>query len=965
MQSNVGKQAGNPFDERLTVVLIAHEQPDSLRRAMKYYADFPFAVTVVDTSTEFDAQVAESGSNVRYLHMPAAEQSGASVINCAALTHVATPLVVMTCVDSFLIEGALLEAVEFLDSHDQYVACQGYSLTYSADVNHVNYFRRDRKVCEDYLEQSPNERVAMFMAQGVALDNAVTRTFCMQAWCAQVPADTTARWQEIGYMHYLGAAGNVRILPVPYALHAARDAGQELLRDQSIRAALKYTDPKSKAEREEFALTLSSMPGSVLSSNQVLQGFAALAETLETQSFLASEKLFSSKWNIGVNRPEPLFEPRQFVELPFYNSAFFSLLADIEFLIHLIPAGRSHLASLESSLLKQVELSRAQNNPDAETLKSRLWQAYELYSFNAGIVNSLIQELSTSGTEAEERQSLEQWSERLTLAGGFDNGKLLDDMPSGRLLNWLDARDPEPGALKKMTTKLARKPAGSQIGILLLDLEADVFKLQETFDSLINGFSRSFKVIIFTTAEPAAVTTPENTLHFVKVTEGNYVDKINQCVRQSSCDWVTLIKAGDVLTRSGLLQASIELADAPQCRAVAMDEIHRAADGTLAHAFRPSFNLDLLQSTPALMARHWLVRRDSMVGLGGYSRDAVGALEFDLLLRLIEQGGMRGLAHLSEPLLICEAPQLVANEDEHKALTRHLANRGYRAEVSSALPGTYKIDYRHVERPVVSILIESRDNLPHLQHCLQSILQRTRYQRYEVLICDNNSQDAELTAWLDQQEQTSNRVRVFKSDQRLSVGTLLNTLSQQAKGEYLILLDAESQIVNVGWIESLLNQAQRPEVGVVGVKLIDSEGTANQAGLILGLNGGVGSAFVGQPKTSHGYMQRLVVEQNYSAVSSACLMIGKELYDAVGGLDEGPFAEELGDVDLCLKVAQSGSLTVWTPHVQVIHPGEVRASTSTLDALKDKWPGPFGHDEAYNSNLALDGPGFTLGAINS
>ncbi len=965
MQSNVGKQAVTPFDERLTVVLIAHEQPDLVRRALRYYADFPFAVTVFDTSREFDAQVAASGTNVQYVHTPALELSGASVTNAAALAHVTTPLVVTTDVDSFLVESALLEAVEFLDSHDPYIACQGYSLTYSADVNHVHYVRRDRKVCEDYSAENPHERVALFMSQGFPLHNAVTRTACLRDWCIKVPADTSARWQEIGYVHYLLAAGKVRILPVPYALHAARDAEQELLRDRSIRTALKYTDPKSRFEREEFALTLSAMSGSVFSSSEVLQGFAALSEALETMSFLASDKLLSSKWDIGSNRPDPLFEPRQFVELPFYNRPFFDWLAEVEFLIHRFPAGRNHLASLESALLKQAELSRLQNNPDAEPLKSRLWQAYELYSFNSGVVHSLIQELSTAGNEAEERKSLVEWSERLQRAGGFDNGKLLDDMPSGRLLNWLDAREPAPAEVKKLTTQLARKPAGSQIGILVLDLDADVFKLQDTFDSLMNGFSRSFKVTIFTTSEPAAVTTPQNTLHFVKVTQGNYIDKINQGVKQSSCDWITLIQAGEVLTKNGLLQASIELADAPHCRAVAMDEIHRAEDGTLAHAFRPGFNLDLLQTTPTLMARHWLVRRDAMVEVGGYSRDVLKALEFDLLLRLIEQGGMSGLAHLSEPLLICQAPELVVNEDEHKALTRHLLNRGYRAEVSSALPGTWKIDYRHTERPPVSILIESRDNLPELQRCLQSILQRTRYQRFEVLIGDNNSGDAELSAWLDQQEQTSNRVRVVRSEQRVSAGALRNMVSQQAKGEYLILLDAESQIVNVGWIESLLNQAQRPEVGVVGVRLVDSEGSFNQAGLILGLNGGVGSAFVGEPKTAHGYMQRLVVEQNYSAVSSACLMIGKEIYDAVGGLDEGPLAEEFADVDLCLKVAQSGYLTVWTPHVQVIHSGEVRASESALQALKAKWAGPFGHDEAYNANLALDGPGFTLGAAKA
>lgn len=185
-------------------------------------------------------------------------------------------------------------------------------------------------------------------------------------------------------------------------------------------------------------------------------------------------------------------------------------------------------------------------------------------------------------------------------------------------------------------------------------------------------------------------------------------------------------------------------------------------------------------------------------------------------------------------------------------------------------------------------------------------------------------------------------------------------VSQEAKGEYLILLDAESQIVNVGWIESLLNQAQRPEVGVVGVRLVDREGTITQAGLVLGLNGGVGSGFVGEPKTSRGYMQRLVVEQNYSAVSSACLMIAKALYDSLGGLDEEAFAESLGDVDLCLKAAQAGYLTVWTPHVQVVHSGVVNAPQPALGALAGKWAAQFAQDEAYNANLDLDGKGFTL-----
>ncbi|WP_423814512.1 glycosyltransferase family 2 protein, partial [Pseudomonas viridiflava] len=138
-----------------------------------------------------------------------------------------------------------------------------------------------------------------------------------------------------------------------------------------------------------------------------------------------------------------------------------------------------------------------------------------------------------------------------------------------------------------------------------------------------------------------------------------------------------------------------------------------------------------------------------------------------------------------------------------------------------------------------------------------------------------------------------------------------------------------------------------PEVGVVGAKLVDREGSVTQAGLILGLNGGAGSGFVGESKTSKGYMRRLLVEQNYSAVSSACLMIAKELYDALGGLDAEAFAEALSDIDLCLKSAQAGYLTVWTPHVQVVHDGVVHAPQQALTALMDEWSVQFIQDEAY------------------
>ena len=147
---------------------------------------------------------------------------------------------------------------------------------------------------------------------------------------------------------------------------------------------------------------------------------------------------------------------------------------------------------------------------------------------------------------------------------------------------------------------------------------------------------------------------------------------------------------------------------------------------------------------------------------------------------------------------------------------------------------------------------------------------------------------------------------------------------------------------------------------MVGAKLIDEAGTVTQAGLILGLNG-VGSGLIGETRHAPGYMHRLIVEQNYSAVSAACLMVRKDVFEAVGGLDTDRFADAYGDVDLCLKVGLSGHLIVWTPQVQVIHPGVLPDAPAALVALQAKWTNAFEHDLAYNRNLSRSGKGFTLG----
>lgn len=959
MQRSIANDSSAPLNERFTLVLLAHEQPEALRRALRYYAAYPCALLILDSSAEPDADSVATLTGVRYVHRPDTGHFASKLRQ--GLAFVATPYLAIVDVDAFLLPEALDQSLEFLAAHSDYSACQGYALTFEAHAARVDYYRRDRKGVEDFAESCALERLATYASHCPSLINAVARTEIVRRWYAALPADFDLAWQELGHGCALMTAAKVRILPIPYAVHALQipstlEAGQ-------LAAVLSYRDANTAAIRERLVATL----GSIFEmgqdeSSQAVESLVGIGDYLNQRAAFARAKLFESGWLSQLEGPVCRFEPTQFVELPFYNQPFFECLSRLEFLMHAMPAGRVQLQGLEAVLLKQKELARPQRNTGAEPLNERLLKAFELNAFNLDVVQQLAAILEEGGAEAVSLK-LKEWAQRLQDVMVQDHASLFETMRSGQLLRWLDGREPSADQVKDITRYLARHQGGPTFGILLLDLEADFTRLQTTFDSVINGACRAFKIIVFTTGDLPAETTLQNTLHFVKVNESNYVDRINQVVSQSDCDWVVLAEAGDELTPSGLLHASLELLDAPQCRAVAMDEFQRQPDETLSDVFRPGFNLDLLLSVPSLMARHWLVRREVLVQAGGYSRDFKDALEFELLLRLIEQDGMGGLAHLDEPLLICQAQPDSDNADERKALLRHLVARGYKADVSSAVPGVYKIDYRFIERPLVSIILHGDGDLVTLQRCIVNVLQRTRYQRFELLVAEHPVHDAALKDWLRSQGHQASRVRFIDVEPGLATAVLVNQASQQAKGEYLLTLAVDSEVVNVNWIELLLNQAQRPEVGVVGARLIDRQGQTTQAGLILGFNGVVGSAFVGEAADARGYMNRLVAEQDCSAVSFACLMVSAQLFQAADGVDDALFAEGLGDVDLCLRIAQAGYLTVWTPYVQVVNPGILSSSDEARQALVGKWQDALSHDPNYNANLATTGPGFILGPV--
>lgn len=957
-----------PLNERFTVVVISHNRSAFLRRTLHYYSSYPCSILVLDSSVERDEQIAREFPSVDYRHLPQFTYKGLQDKLVYGVNQVKTPYMVFAADDDFLLHDALTESVEFLEANPDYGLCHGYGIMYLSCATEVCYFRRDRKVHEDYDSELAEDRVIRFMDQFLPPFYAVTRTDLLQQWYGMLPPGTSFEWQEIGHTFYLLACAKARILPIPFAVRELNYGGSE--HNTNVLTVLSYKDAKSVAEREQFAEFLASLPTPLREQapgrvKQIaLDSFAAMADCLLQGRSLKGTQIIRSTWLEAGGEPVRSFGPQQFVEMPFYNQRVFDLLTQFEFLLHAMPAGRLQLQQLEGILLRQHELMQLQPNDNERTIRSRLWEAQGLYAFNRTVVKRLAESLKNSD-EPDEAVKLQAWAERLDSVPGQQDRRLLDNMHSGRLLSWLEARSPNAQQLTSIAAHLSEHRGGPRFGILLLDLGADMFKLQATFDSLVNGHCKAFNVVVFTTGDLPATTTVRDTVHFVKVSTSNYVERVNQIIGQSTADWMVLAEAGDQFTPSGLLRASLELIDADGVRAVAMDEIQRKADGSLIDVFRPGVNLDFLQSVPSLMARHWLINREVLAQARGFTPEYTQALEQDLLLRLIEDAGLAGLAHLAEPLLICDAPPEEEKPQERQVLTRHLAARGYRAQVTSALPLTYQIDYQHAERPLASIILESRDNFEQVQQALVSVLQRTRYHRHEILVADNHSQSEELAQWLDSLEGKGERIRVLRSDRRLSASALYNWASAQAKGEYLVLLSAEVQVINANWLDSLLNQAQRPEVGVVGSKQMDIRGITTQAGLVLKPDGRVASVFVGERKDAKGYLNGHQAEQNYSAVSGACLMIRKDLFEAVGGLDEDHFAEAFADVDLCLKAADAGYLTVWTPQAQMLHAGTFPEAPEAADALRDKWQARFNHDAARNPSLALTGTGFALGTATA
>ena len=270
--------------------------------------------------------------------------------------------------------------------------------------------------------------------------------------------------------------------------------------------------------------------------------------------------------------------------------------------------------------------------------------------------------------------------------------------------------------------------------------------------------------------------------------------------------------------------------------------------------------------------------------------------------------------------------------------------------------------------PLVSLIIPTRDHAALLQTCLDSVLERSSYPAYEILVIDNGSVEPETAALFARLP--GDRVRVLRDDAPFNYSALNNRAAREARGELLCLMNNDIEVLTPDWLEEMVSFAAQPDIGCVGARLWYPDGRLQHGGVIHGLGGVAGHSHKYAPRDYVGYFHRAVLHQDFSAVTAACLVVRKAVYEQVGGLDES-LAVAFNDVDFCMRVREAGYRNVWTPYAEMIHhesvtrgqednPEKQARFAGEIRRMQARWGDAILREPAYSPNLSLDHEDFSL-----
>ncbi len=460
----------------------------------------------------------------------------------------------------------------------------------------------------------------------------------------------------------------------------------------------------------------------------------------------------------------------------------------------------------------------------------------------------------------------------------------------------------------------------------------------------------------------------------------------NEAVSMATGEFVALLDHDDELSIDALYEVVRVLQDRRDLDFIYSDEDKYDATGKrIKPFFKPGWSPDLFLSM--MYTAHLGVYRRSMINnIGGFRLGYEGAQDYDLVLRLTEAIAVDHIAHI--PKILYHWRQIAgstssgvdikgyAQKNSIKALTNCLQRRHINATIhEGSYPGRFRIKRKITGEPLVSIIIPFRDQAPVLKTCVRSILNKTAYKHFELLLVDNQSTEPEMKRYLNSISKDP-RVRVIAYGMPFNYSAINNYAVKKARGEYVLLLNNDTEVITEEWLSAMVEHIQRPEVGAVGAKLLYPNNTIQHAGVVLGLGGVAGHAFKYFPADDEGYFNLLKVIRNVSGVTGACLLTKKALYERMGGLDEKNLSVAFNDVDFCLRIRKAGYWIVWTPYAQLYHyesltrgnddelhaqnPQKFKRVIEERQYMPKKWGNALWPDPLYSPNLTRDREDYSI-----
>ncbi|MBE0492289.1 MAG: glycosyltransferase [Sulfurospirillum sp.] len=496
--------------------------------------------------------------------------------------------------------------------------------------------------------------------------------------------------------------------------------------------------------------------------------------------------------------------------------------------------------------------------------------------------------------------------------------------------------------------------------------ETNLANLADTVESFVAQLYPQWNLyIIASIASPNPLFDEHNKIHWIQM-EGSLYSAINYVCMQLNKGMIGFVVAGDRL-QPHALTAYTETFNCSETHLIYSDHDNLdASKNRIYPQFKPDFNLDMFRSKNYI-SRSFVISAIALKELGGLQLELSDSELFDLILRYCDFFGEHTIAHYSDILhsLIRENKHIDLHLLSSKiALKHHLNRNGLVADVIDEKEESFRILYHHESTPLVSIIIPTKNQVHFLRPCIETFLEKTAYKNYEIIIVDNHSDEASAIEYLASLQKYEN-IHVIAYNKPFNYSEANNIGAQYAKGEFLLLLNNDTEILHENWLDVLLSYGQRNDIGIVGPRLIYPNQTIQHAGVIVGLSNCADHQFTGSDLYDPGYMSRLQIDQNLSAVTAAVMLIKRSIFDAVSGLDDTHYHVNFSDVDFCLKVVKAGYKILFTPHATLLHHGSVTQKNIDVKKVEEKkkrfledknslisrWGEMIIHDPAYNVNL--------------